>query len=51
MSKDLSYHFDGHQVQEVVELDDAATLGVDLGDHLLDFLSLWLKAEGPHGNF
>ena len=41
----------GHHVEELGELDLAAAVGVEFGDHLVDCLGLGLDSEGIDGNF
>jgi hypothetical protein len=43
-------HLLGHHVEEFGEVDDTGTVLVDVGDHLLDLLTLGLKTEGAHGD-
>ena len=43
-------HLLGHHVEEFWVVDDSGSVLVDVSDHLLDLLSLWLEAEGAHGN-
>ena len=40
----------GHHVEELGELDLSAAVLVELGDHLIDSLSLGLNTEGVDGN-
>jgi hypothetical protein len=39
-----------HHLEELVEVDGARAVSVDVGDHLLDLLLLGLEAEGAHGD-
>merc|ERR1712195_97993 len=45
----LLAHLGGHHVQELVELDGAVPVVVDVADHLLQLLVLHLEAKGTHG--
>merc|ERR1719213_903848 len=38
-----------HHLEELLVLDGPASIIIDIRDHLLDLLLLWLKAEGAHG--
>jgi hypothetical protein len=43
-------HLGSHHLKELIEVDGAGAVSVDVGDHLLDLLLLGLEAEGAHGN-
>merc|ERR1719238_1576441 len=38
-----------HHLEKLLVLDGPASIIIDIRDHLLDLLLLWLKAEGAHG--
>merc|ERR1719453_250028 len=40
----------GHHLQELFVLDGAASVIIDIGDHLLNLLFLWLESKGAHGD-
>ena len=46
-----AYHFSSHHLEELVEVDGAGSILVDVGDHLFNFLLLGLEAKSTHGNF
>mmetsp|Transcript_14116 Transcript_14116/g.27867 ORF Transcript_14116/g.27867 Transcript_14116/m.27867 type:complete len:205 (-) Transcript_14116:16-630(-) len=43
-------HLGRHHLEELVEVDGARPVRVDVRNHLLDLLLLGLEAEGAHGN-
>jgi hypothetical protein len=43
-------HLLGHHLGELVVLNDTGAILIDVGDHLLDFLTLGLESKGAHGN-
>jgi hypothetical protein len=43
-------HLGGHHLQELIEINGAGAVGVDVGNHLLDFLLLGLETESAHGH-
>ena len=43
-------HLLGHHVEELWVVDDSGAVLVDVGDHFLDLLSLWLEAKSAHGD-
>jgi hypothetical protein len=45
-----TYHLGGHHAQELLEVDGARAVLVNVGDHLLDLLLLGLEAQGTHGH-
>ena len=44
-------HFARHHLQELVVVDGPGAVVVDLGNHALDLVVLWLKPKGAHGHF
>ena len=43
-------HLGRHHHHELVEVDGAVAVLVDVGDHLADLVLLWLEPESTHGN-
>merc|ERR1711904_765954 len=43
-------HAGGHHVQELVEVNGAGAILVDVVDHATDLILLGVKAEGAHGD-
>merc|ERR1719456_1925509 len=41
----------GHHLQELRVLNSAASIIINIGDHLLNLLFLWLEAKCAHGHF
>ncbi|KAG5457844.1 MAG: hypothetical protein BJ554DRAFT_2044, partial [Olpidium bornovanus] len=41
-------HLAAHHVKKLAELNSAASVGVNLVDHVLEFGFRWILAEGPH---
>ena len=42
-------HLCSHHLQELLKVNGARAILVNVCNHLLDFLLLWLKAQGPAG--
>merc|ERR1719263_248150 len=43
-------HASSHHVEELVEIDGAGAIFVDVVDHATDFILLGVEAEGTHGD-
>jgi hypothetical protein len=39
-----------HEVEELFEVNLTGTIGIEVGDHLVDGLVLGLESEGCHGS-
>jgi hypothetical protein len=46
-----AYHFSSHHLEELVEVNGAGSILVDIADHLFNFLLLGLETKSSHGNF
>ena len=44
-------HFSSHHLQELIEVDGAGTILVNVSDHFFNFLLLGLETKRTHGNF
>jgi len=44
-------HLGGHHVAELVVVNDARAVFIDVLDHLLNFCGLWFEAECSHSDF
>ena len=46
-----THHFSSHHLEELIEVDGARTILVNVLDHLFNFLLLGLETKRTHGNF